>query len=73
MLCEFCREADWDALTDDPYAGTKHHQSFADLVLSAEGGCDLCQAICAEEERARKLFIRKVDTGTQDDADYMEL
>lgn len=40
MLCEYCKVLDFDAASTEP--GALHHKSYADLVASAENGCQLC-------------------------------
>jgi hypothetical protein len=65
MLCQFCREVDWDTLTEGSHA--THHQSFADLVVSAEGGCALCAAICAAEKTEIYNYRGFIDTGCTPD------
>lgn len=58
MLCRFCESWDWDILEKswvthsslDTYLPANfedwpcllHHESYADLIASAEAGCDLC-------------------------------
>lgn len=66
MLCKFCESLDLDKATreevdsadlDNPdiadgAEGAVHHDTYTDLLLSAENGCDLCTRIC-EHERAQ--------------------
>lgn len=56
MLCNFCDDLsisdlielakiDFAGLTFSPKAFYQHHASYADLVISAERGCELCELI----------------------------
>lgn len=43
MLCHFCSNIDLDQLASEE--GYKHHACCADLLQSAEDGCDSCKLI----------------------------
>ena len=55
MLCKCCESLDLDAASDLEIGAT-HHESFADLVASADNGCELCVRIVegADERRPRR-------------------
>jgi hypothetical protein len=43
MLCKFCETLDFDAASSKD--GALHRASYPDLILSADGGCELCAAV----------------------------
>ncbi len=55
MLCTFCQYLDYDlaeyesGVTKAGVAGSPHHASYHDLIVSASNGCELC--LWVEEAR----------------------
>lgn len=50
MLCQYCRDVDYDQLTTS--SGYKIHSDWEALRLSAAQGCDLC-SLAVEESHWR--------------------
>jgi hypothetical protein len=43
MLCNFCKDFDYDQLTSGE--GYRHHENWQQLCDSAEEGCDICALV----------------------------
>lgn len=48
MLCKFCDDLDLTRAASE--GGASHHESYSDLLASAERGCELCVAIQRQHE-----------------------
>lgn len=66
MLCSFCKNIDLDQLSEEQ--GYKHHVSCADLIQSAQHGCESCTLILDSQwiEVGGNLQVPGHDLGTLD-------
>lgn len=64
MLCRFCQSIDLDLAASE--SGAPHHASYADLIASAEEGCELCRHIheadLAGQTQTRGAYKRNILT-----------
>jgi hypothetical protein len=51
MFCKYCESLDLDAAAPWHGSGAPHHESFADLVASADNGCELCKRITGDAKK----------------------